>query len=1130
MKKALLSIVALSVMYVVYAEASTPFSATIINNSGQSLYITTGSLPDATHPVRPGNAMVCPIFASESDMQQPLQWNLDPSLYPVLNPSPDVEVMFYPIAQAPSTPLANQNDLCPPPSQLQPPGKAYPPNVENGPILCTNTDPAVKYGGIKFSSYTPGILSITSDGKGGLTCTLNAYTYTSQPIPYRVLNVGQNYLPPGGGVSTSGPLPTADDALIDLGTYLGNMNGSVPVPLNYTVLAGPSQQLITADGSNSSALLQINKGQLFVQHNIGGAISAPNTYASLYAEFCGVKGSFCTPYLDANGKTVQDKFVLWPTISATMIVGPTSTNTLQTSQTFPVVISNAIRAKTVTELINQRMGQLVLNAAQGNTPAIADSAALHDPIQGTWLAHNSKSQLAANLMPDGANPIVPDIKDYLAISATPADAPNIKIDLSQYFVPPYRTGVVDTIDYYLDASYLQPDPQTLQNYGVSSFSDSSGLPPVVDITGVGQVTAVPAGTASQPAGLGYTTAGPFSIVNGVLTVTGALTPESVYQINVRAFDQKTNASAFTTFYLYVSNKQGATTYAAWQKGAEPSFSVLNYQPSQKFGTAYLYTSHDFTKSYDRNNWEASITTLLNDLGTANTYGANIQSAFVDVNNLSFQNNEGYWPVANSGDYSAGDVESSIASSGMSTNLTYLDSTGQIQNLLEPLLSYLNQDAAGPHIALTVYPSNNLKANFTGFNDQQRKIFADMSAIPALDQNSGIVDGISVDLEGGLNSTGDTQFYKLLADELAYQGKWFSFFYFATVESPAFAEALGPLGALEVSSYDVGTYREPGQAPATNLADGSQETIIPGTVPLDSMGWSQSQIKALYGAYLADSAKCDQATVAGQSYVLTSHSWCNNSTNQSYSENMRIWSSFVQAENLLYADPIQNMALFNGKFHLIVPVSWSATQYTNLYLFNPDLTSDAQGLFMKNESQESACMSGGNINACLFGNVDPTLGLPVQAVTPLTVQVPNQSTVSYLQISSLPGTTKNSGAWSSVKRQGQVDYIQTNYAVYQDALSAVSATNPAVLSHFNQVNFSGLGAYALELFENVPSNVTANALGIQGSPTNAAMQSPWYVGFNPDTIPGTTLAPGYDKSQNTTIWQAFGALQAGQEQP
>ncbi len=1106
----------LSAQYLTANTTPTPFAASIVNNSEQSLYITLGALPDQTHTVvAPGNAMMCPVFASSSGTQT-LQWNLDPSLFSPYVQSPDIEVNFYTAAGLSPTSPQNQSNPCAVPSTLQAPGKAYPPG--GIPIACTNTtDPSVKYGGVKFSSYHPGILTIASDGNGGLTCTLNAYTYTSEPIPYVTLHAGENDLPPEGSTSNSSPLPTADSALIDLGSYMGNMNGNTPVTIIYSIASGLSQELIIngTDAGPQTALLQIKNGQIFVQHNIG---TSALSYASLQKKFCpngpSTAPSFCTVYVRPGQTTpAPDKFVLWPTLTAQVITGPSTTDTTTISQTFPIVISNAIRAKTVTELINQRMAQLVLNTAQGKTPAISDDT-LGD-VQGTWLANHSTTTLNSNLMPDGANPITPDIKDYLAVSATPNDASSINLDLSQYFVSPAGTEPTDPIQYSLDASYLQLDPVTAANYG---YDSAASLAPIAYITGIGQVTPI-AGTTPAQDQLGYSSAGPFTIKQNLLTVTGTLPNQGngVYQINVRAYDTKTNESAFNTFYLYLSNDAKATTYSQWQSGSEPSFSVLSYAPGQKFGTAYLYTSHDFTKSYDQQNWETSIKTLLGDISTAdNTYHANIESAFVDVNNLSFQNNMSYWPLSGNPDYQDGNVESSMTSSAMQTNLSYTNTSGQSVYLLQPLLDFLSQNSNGPQIALTVYPSNNLKADFTGFNDQQRKIFADMSAIPAI-ASLGTVDGISVDLEGGLNSTGDTQFYKLLADELAYNGKWFSFFYFATVASPGFVASLGPLGALEVSTYDVGTYREPG---AVNFPDGSTQTIIPGTVPLANQGWSPSQTQALYSAYFKDTQKCDQVSESGGQYVLTVHSWCNNSTNQSYSENNRLWTSFIQANNLLYTDPLQNMALFNGKFHLVLPVSWSATQFTNLYLFNPDLTSDAEGLFMKNESNASDCAnlaSLTSIQACLFGNTDPNLGLPIQAVIQSPAGQP-----SYLIISSLPGTAKSSGSWSGISRQNQVGYMNTNISVYQDALAAAQAKNPA-LSTVNQINLAGLGAYALELFENVPSNVSANAQGISGSPTNAAMQTPWYVGFSPDTIPGTTLQPGYSLTDNQTIWGAFGVL-------
>ncbi len=863
----------LSVQYLTADTTPTPFVASIVNHSGQSLYITLGALPDQTHTVvAPGNAMMCPVFTSQT-ATQPLQWNLESSLFSPYVQSPDIEVNFYTAAGLSPTPAANQSNLCPLPLPLQLPGKAYPPG--GIPIACTNTtDPSVKYGGVKFSSYHPGILTIASDGKSGLTCTVNPYTYTNEPIPYVTLHTGENYLPPGGGSSKSGPLPTADSALLDLGPYMGNMNGNTPVNITYSIAPDLSQNLITngTDANAQTALLQIKNGQIFVQHNIGtGALS----YTALQAKFClgsptsssSSSSSFCTVYVRPGQTTpAPDKFVLWPTLTAKVITGPSTADTTTISQTFPIVISNAIRAKTVTELTNQRMAQLVLNTAQGKTPAISDDT-LGD-VQGTWLANHSTTTLNSNLMPDGANPITPDIKDYLAVSATPNDTSSISLDLSQYFVPPAGTESTDPIQYSLDASYLQLDPVTAANYG---YDSGASLAPIAYITGIGQVTPI-AGTTPAQDQLGYSSAGPFTIKQNLLTVTGTLPNQGngVYQINVRAYDTKTNESAFNTFYLYFSNDAKATTYSQWQSGSEPSFSVLSYTPGQKFGTAYLYTSHDFTKSYDQQNWETSIKTLLGDISTAdNTYHANIESAFVDVNNLSFQNNMSYWPLSGNLDYQDGNVENSMMSNAMQTNLSYTNTSGQTVHLLQSLLNFLSQNGNGPQIALTVYPSNNLKADFTGFNDQQRKIFADMSAIPAI-ASLGTVDGISVDLEGGLNSTGDTQFYKLLADELAYNGKWFSFFYFSTVASPGFVAALGPLGALEVSTYDVGTYREPG---AVNLPDGSTQTIIPGTVPLSTQGWSPAQTQALYSAYFNDTQKCDQVSKSGGHYVLTVHSWC-----------------------------------------------------------------------------------------------------------------------------------------------------------------------------------------------------------------------------------------------------------------
>jgi hypothetical protein len=1115
---------------------TTPFQLNITNNSGKSLYFTVGALPDQTH-TQVSNPMLCPVFAASTEPAT-LHWNLNSDIYPEHIQSPNIQIQLYTAVGQPVTPPGSQSTLCPVPvGKLPKSGEAVP--TGGALIKCTNPEGYINptYGTLTLNSYgypTAESLTLNPDGKGGLTCTLNTWTYNNKPLPYRELNVGQNYLPPGGGNSayTAGPLPTQTDALVSLTPYMNNFNGPLQQVLQYTVDShSETQNLIStpqydANGApiagtfNNQVLLQLNKGQLFIQHNL-----SPTEYQALIQQFgCGKSSTgFCTPYqvTDAQGNTkiIPNKFILWPNISTTVTTGPglTPSDPLQTttiSQPIPIVISNAVRAKTVNEFVNQRMLQLILNKAQGAAPSIKDNST--QQLEGTWLAHNSTTlPNLRSLQPDGADPVTPDIKDYLNVSATTADA--LSLDLSQYFIPPHGTS--NTLSYSLDSSYLQIDPASAENYGVSIPQSTA---PIILINGVGQTTPISA-TSS-------TAAGPFTLSGHTLSLTPQQTlSPGVYQINIRA-DQKdastgVTESAFTTFYIYISQPSDkGTTFANWQAGAEPSFSVLHYKPSnggtnQKFGTAYFYTSHDFTKDFDRPAWEKTMTTLLGDLHTANTsYSANIHTAFIDVNNLGFNNPNGgdYWPLSTdptSSTYLNGNVESSITAANMQTNLGAPDlTTGQPVYLLSNLITYLKGAVTGNNldVALTVYPSNNLKADFTGFNHQQLEIFADMSAIPALAGGSA-VGGISVDLEGGLNSVNDTQFYKLLSDKLAYQGKWFSFFYFPTVASPNFIESLGPLGALEVSTYDVGTYRAP-----------QDSAIIPGTIPLTQQGWNANQASQIYSAYALD-PRCDSIS-GGAGGPMTSHSWCNNSPNESYSESYRIWSTNVSANGLPYGTPAQNMSLFNGKFHLILPVSWSATQFENLYLFNPALTQPVgtEGLFMQKGTAlnqwDPSCSSAKidaadhNLQTCLLGNI---------SVDSLAVQQLNTDpsiNSNLVIISGVPGTAKvpNTKTWSSVARVQQSDYLNTNFSLYQDVTSDQQLD-------LNKINLAGVGAYALEMFENVPSSVAANAQNIPGSSQNAAMQTPWYVGFNPDTIVGTTLKPGYDASKIGAIWTTFGNL-------
>ena len=313
-------------------------------------------------------------------------------------------------------------------------------------------------------------------------------------------------------------------------------------------------------------------------------------------------------------------------------------------------------------------------------------------------------------------------------------------------------------------------------------------------------------------------------------------------------------------------------------------------------------------------------------------------------------------------------------------------------------------------------------------------------------------------EGALNSIGATQFYKLLTDKLAYRGKWFSFFYFTSITTPTFVESMGPLGALEISTYDAATYRAPGGKINQNIAN---------TIDLSKQGYSKKTITQLHNAYKQD-LTCDTFDKTGT--IDNSTSWCNNTPNQTISENTRLWNSYVKAD-FQYGTPKQTMEFFHGKFQLVLPVSWSATEWTSLYVWNPKLTEpftpDLQvtaqdghkvwkaGLFMVNTSQEQACknaeLAKGNLDLrkCLFTNMK-VAGVPVQ-----TVEVHPNNMMNAIQVSGLPGTVPKDKGWSKIKRLQQADYVNANMYPYQDML--------------NTPNYVGLSAYSLQSYEAIPTS-------------------------------------------------------------
>ncbi len=346
------------------------------------------------------------------------------------------------------------------------------------------------------------------------------------------------------------------------------------------------------------------------------------------------------------------------------------------------------------------------------------------------------------------------------------------------------------------------------------------------------------------------------------------------------------------------------------------------------------------------------------------------------------------------------------------------------------------------------------------------------------------------------------------------------------------ESLGPLGALEVSTYDVGTYLTPSQPVQLLTENGHQypPVTFPNTVPLQDQGYDKTSVDTLYQNVFSQDKTCDMVSLVPTkdpaNYKLTSISWCNNSPNQSYSENHRMWNSYVKA-NFQYASPALTMQYFHVKFHLVLPTSWSATQWTNLYVWNPDLTAPfagtvnaplrasgvgwSSGLFMVYDGDAGkACQAAKlnqndpNLATCLLSNQK----LGEKAVSAQDFVVNPQGLKNVLSVTGLPGTVNSDGNWSGIDRVTQMDFMQTNLSVYKD--------------FYQSPNLVGLGAYALELYEAVPSAVKSVVVNGANTP-KAALQLPWYVGFTPDTIPGTQISPGYDSSLPPQAWTQFGVL-------
>lgn len=526
---------------------TTSYDLEFINNSGETLYIVSYQNPADT------KSMMCPHFLASTQSKK-LKWDLNSIYYPQAGNYQNVILSFYTTTEnySTDTPLSDQDKLCnydvsPKNGSLSPPSSQL--------VIC-----GVNTNGLS-TTYKPGKLTITKgkDGKS-LSCNINPYTHISEPFPYRTINVGQNYLPPTDG-KYQGILPTRSSPILNISAYMNYYNGTKTLIANNLQTDMPGLITLAVPNTNQTtfnpnALLQIKGGQVFVQRNISTSpIKTPSSTITPVT-FDSIK-ALC------NGKCTEmtaDRFVINPTITGNVTVGPDPTNTIEISQKLPIVISRELRAKNVVELTNPRALALIENKT------IASPAPAFNPL-ASWIpkpatAPNYKAAMANALYPDGADSYTANAADLLAISVKAGDIASnnnqpLSIDLPPYFAPASLFAKANNIIYTLDASYLEPSSDALNRYGVLlSNQNISYKPGIRRITGVNEVGDAPAGI--------------FSIKGDQLLINQIPTNETaVYQVSIKATKNSTPIqSASTTFYIYVS--PNGTNYWEYKSGILPS--------------------------------------------------------------------------------------------------------------------------------------------------------------------------------------------------------------------------------------------------------------------------------------------------------------------------------------------------------------------------------------------------------------------------------------------------------------------------------------------------------------------------------------------------------------------------------
>jgi hypothetical protein len=945
--------------------------------------------------------------------------------------------------------------------------------------------------------------------------------------PYQVIDVGRNYTLPGAH-PTDPRQPDKNHALMNLQPYFAAQGAATTDSAGNSLVsvAGPLSQFLTVGQGNSYP------GRLYVKQNI----TAEDYQAIVTSKSCG-------PYIPTGQKTADPhKLVCAMTYQTADGKGIVH---------MPILLNNGLRALGITELMANTMGP---KAPVDNIPYIMQISALPSDF-GKGVATTSHCDMAGK-----SGQAIIGMVSYFSLGAY-GDA----------------AGRVGKVQYSLDATQ------------VAAGQSVTAADAVRRITAV---NAFPYNQSNDQLPESYNNGQFYFAINAKNPSLARLCydasfeglPSGIYQINIKATGMGASDApdpgevAYQTIYLNVHSNN--PSWQSWLKhSAVPNTNLFN----NDYGSgahpvigAYTYSSTDAANDPDA--FQATYQQYANDIQHINkTYMSQqpLTTALAEVmawqfafqlNPQGYLNPLSYWPVCadtpevngQCQSISSTDPVQNIQSGWMGVNQPNV--SGWLPSLTETLTQ------AGVGLTINFAFGNEFKASFAAFNPTQRSMVVKRMMTMVREAN---VDGVALDLEGGFNSPGAVDFYKLTTDSLAFDGKWFGLYYFASMFTPDVIASFGPLGQALISGYDMATYR------ATPGSDAPGPAPSPGVYS----EWGSDAAK-LTSAY-ENSISCSTAYESSPPYKTKS--WCNTNVNAAVSESYRLWhSSFANTiwtckgatrQNVLsLCTPSKAFATLNGNYQVVMPVSWSATLWSALELFNPDFT---QFLPVKNTGQ---CSKGNNhpatcpppqqgyiladvqkcagldnawlkknwdssqgalnpsaakqLSACIFQSTVVGKDVPVQSFS--SCGSINGQVIPYDQcmvISALPGG-QLPGSEQAIQPSTQAAYIKAVATVYQGS--------GGYYNGFSN-NMVGMSMYALENFSAAPNGgafLCGTAYNTSNPPKNPAMfavQQPWYVGVN---VPGKSMSaaaetcgadyvaydPFYHRSDYQGLvdasWQAF----------